>query len=193
MANSAELLGGQLVDAWAVERHGEKERYEAFTAGMGNRKLLWHGSQVENWVEILKEGLRVDKCRSFMFGKAVYFSDCLERSATYSSTKNGLSLFALCEVALGKHVLRQRFDGSPKELPEGHHSVYCKGERRPDPAGTVILTNDVAVPTGTLVGGSRWRSIYSNKYSEYAVHRDEQILIRYFVTVRGRPENSDGA
>lgn len=41
-----------------VDRYGERERFESY-ANLHNRKLLWHGSRLTNFVGILSHGLKI--------------------------------------------------------------------------------------------------------------------------------------
>lgn len=65
-------------------RQGEVDRYQEFlkthpTETLRDRRLLWHGSRITNWVGILKCGLRIAPKEApvtgYMFGKGVYFAD----------------------------------------------------------------------------------------------------------------------
>lgn len=42
---------------FAIERRGEAERFETWKK-FGNRRLLWHGSKVSNFMGILAQGLK---------------------------------------------------------------------------------------------------------------------------------------
>jgi hypothetical protein len=48
---------GFIKNVFAIERRGEAERFEAWKK-FGNRKLLWHGSKVSNFMGILAQGLK---------------------------------------------------------------------------------------------------------------------------------------
>jgi poly [ADP-ribose] polymerase len=55
---SASTTKRTLVDVMRVNRHGEGDRYSAFE-GVGNRRLLWHGTNVAVVAAIMKSGLRI--------------------------------------------------------------------------------------------------------------------------------------
>lgn len=61
-----------------ISRQGEAERFEPHKA-LGNRRLLFHGSGVTNYLGILAQGLRIAPPEApttgYMFGKGVYFAD----------------------------------------------------------------------------------------------------------------------
>lgn len=70
--------------------------------------LLWHGSRFYNFGGILSQGLRIAPPEApksgYLFGKGVYFTDMVDKSAryTYHHLSGNVALFLLCEVALGK-------------------------------------------------------------------------------------------
>lgn len=71
----------EIEDIFNVERVGEKRRYKPFKK-MPNRKLLWHGSRLTNFVGILSNGLKIAPpeapATGYMFGKGVYFADMVK-------------------------------------------------------------------------------------------------------------------
>ncbi|CAG8767734.1 5571_t:CDS:1, partial [Acaulospora morrowiae] len=101
--NSYEL---EILDAFDIEREGERSRYEKYSK-FHNRMLLWHGSRKTNFAGILSQGLRIAPphvpCTGYMFGKGVYFADCVSKSANYCYTNNrdNVGFMLLCEVACG--------------------------------------------------------------------------------------------
>ena len=74
---------------------------------LGNRKLLWHGSGMSNYLGIMSQGLRIAPPEApstgYMFGKGVYFADLLSKSINYSHGYKS-QLLLLCEVALGNQL-----------------------------------------------------------------------------------------
>jgi hypothetical protein len=115
-----------------LDREGESERYEEMLkqdpALASNRKLLWHGSRLTNFVGILKQGLRIAPAEApvtgYMFGKGSYFSDVVSKSANYcrATPKDPVGFLILSEVALG-HMLEKTASDFIKTLPAGVHSV----------------------------------------------------------------------
>lgn len=49
----------EVVDIFTVDRAGERERYEKGGMAFGNRRLLWHGSRITNFMGILSKGLLI--------------------------------------------------------------------------------------------------------------------------------------
>ena len=67
-----------------VKRPQEELRFFPFRK-VHNRFLLWHASRLTNYVGIFKEGLRIAPPEApvtgYMFGKGIYFSDIVSKSA----------------------------------------------------------------------------------------------------------------
>ena len=103
---------------------------------LGNRKLLWHGSGMSNFLGILSQGLRIAPPEApstgYMFGKGVYFADLLSKSAQYSHGYKS-QLVLLCEVALGNQLeLYRNEDVTLDTLGSKYHSVKGMGRTGPD-------------------------------------------------------------
>ena len=99
-------FGMELLEVYEVQRLNEATRFWPFTK-LPNRRLLWHGSRVTNFVGILNQGLKVAPkdapSTGYMFGKGIYFADLASKSAQYcfASSENPTGILLLCEVALG--------------------------------------------------------------------------------------------
>lgn len=90
----------------------------------GNNVLLFHGTKSFNFIGILSSGLKIAPPEApvtgYMFGKGVYFADCLSKSLGYCDSlesylsnddnydenkeKSELRYMLLCEVALGNSL-----------------------------------------------------------------------------------------
>lgn len=57
MTTTADDGNFEIVHLFAVDRQGEADRYAKYATNE-NRKLLWHGSKPENFMGILRQGLR---------------------------------------------------------------------------------------------------------------------------------------
>ena len=94
-----------------------------------NKKLLWHGSRLTNFVGILSQGLRIAPpeapATGYMFGKGVYFADMSSKSANYcfTSKDNNTGILLLCEVALGNESVKLHADYYAANLTENKHST----------------------------------------------------------------------
>ena len=117
-----------------IERKGEQEVFEQVAAEIGNRKLLFHGSGISNFLGLLSQGMQIAPPEApqtgFMFGKGCYFADMLGKSLQYSSGYKS-KLVLLCDVALGKakHMYRASY---VEKLEAGYHSVKGCGRTGPD-------------------------------------------------------------
>jgi len=91
-----------------IGREGEAQAINPFLA-LGNRRLLFHGSSLFNFVGILSQGLRIAPpeapATGYMFGKGIYLADMFSKSYSYSALRASGSqestLMLLCETALG--------------------------------------------------------------------------------------------
>ena len=93
------------IRVFKVERRGEQERFESVASRIGNRRLLFHGSGVTNFLGLLSQGMRIAPpeapATGYMFGKGCYFADMMEKSMSYAAGYKNKYLL-LCDVALGK-------------------------------------------------------------------------------------------
>jgi hypothetical protein len=69
------------VDIYAVEQNSINGR---FKKNLKNRMLLWHGSKTENFLGILREGLKIAPIEAEKsgdrFGSGLYFTDCFTKA-----------------------------------------------------------------------------------------------------------------
>lgn len=93
-----------------VQRKGEPERMATSeTCPKHNKRLLFHGSRIFNFLGIFAQGLKIAPPEApvtgYAFGKGVYFADMFQKSYAYSQNHSGSSsqstILMLCEVALG--------------------------------------------------------------------------------------------
>lgn len=173
-------------NVYSVKRKGEKKKYNASSASLHNRRLLWHGSRLSNWVGILKQGLRIAPPEApvtgYMFGKGVYFADMVSKSANYcmASRDNPEGLLLLSEVALGNMHELTAADYIEK-LPEGTHSCFGVGKTMPSKRDMHITDDGVMVPFGKSAKSGVEKS--SLLYNEYIVYDTAQIKQKYLVHV----------
>ena len=111
----------EIKNIFEINRRGSEFRHlpfrKAFTDSNredGNCKLLWHGSRLSNFVGILSQGLRIAPPEApvtgYMFGKGIYFADCVSKSANYVHATKDMpyGMLILCEVRMHvamKHTL----------------------------------------------------------------------------------------
>jgi len=191
-----------VVGVYAVSRHEEEKRYEAWRDN-SNRQLLWHGSRLSNYVGILSQGLRIAPPEApvtgYMFGKGVYFADMVSKSANYcfASANNAANttatgLLTLCEVALGDMYCIPDSEYMER-APPGFHSTKGVGATHPDPKESERTESGVLVPCGRPVptrpqpsqpGQPNQPQPSALLYNEYIVYDVSQIRMKYLVQVK---------
>ncbi|XP_015905650.1 poly [ADP-ribose] polymerase 1 [Parasteatoda tepidariorum] len=183
-ASTHNHYGLKLKDVFKINRHGEEERYKEFK-NLHNKKLLWHGSRLTNFVGILSQGLRIAPpeapATGYMFGKGVYFADMVSKSANYcyTSQQSSTGLLLLCEVALGNMYEKLNSEYVTK-LPKDKHSTKGLGQTVPDPSDKTMI-GDVEVPYGKPAPSGIQRSALL--YNEYIVYNVNQVNIKYLLNV----------
>lgn len=136
------------VRGFAVENAATRQAYEKFKAdndiGKDGVKLFYHGSKVENWYSIMKQGLSLNPNASVtgkMFGNGLYFASECRKSLNYMDTKHSRwnngnrdsGYTAIYAVALGKcymptGCLSSSFDKTDVNRL-GYDSVYAEKSR----------------------------------------------------------------
>jgi len=122
-----------------------------------NRRLLFHGSGLSNYIGILSQGLRIAPPEApttgYMFGKGVYFADMFSKSRQYAQSygaSTDSTLLLLCEVALGESK-KLRQPEYVEKLDSSFNSVLGIGARGPDYEKSVYLPNGIEVPLGPVI------------------------------------------
>lgn len=176
----------EVEDIFKVARDGEDTRYRPFMK-RGNKKLLWHGSRLTNFVSILSEGLKIAPSgiptAGDMFGKGIYFADMLHKSAQYcyAEETNNTGLALLCQVALGNSQECYERDDRIK-LREGFHSVKGVGETQPNPDQKHTREDGVEIPFGEQ---KKQENITSSLHrNEYVIYDAAQAKIEYLVKLK---------
>ena len=86
----------KILNVFAVERKGEDKRISKW-ANLKNNRLLWHGTETENCLGILNQGLRVAPDESYRtggsLGNGIYFSERFSHAADFSSGRFSKSQF----------------------------------------------------------------------------------------------------
>jgi predicted DNA-binding WGR domain protein len=114
-----------------------KTEWKDFASKVGNDKLLFHGSNVKNWVGILSRGillpkivvsLGVDRTDEGWLGNGIYFGDASCTAANYTVPgKQKTRFITVARVALGKMKDYREITYGLKGPPKGFHS--CHGVR----------------------------------------------------------------
>lgn len=180
----------EILEIYKVDRAGEKLRYEPFKE-LHNRKLLWHGSHLTNYISILRNGLKIAPpdapTTGYMFGKGIYFADMSSKSAKYCriSHPNSIGLMLLSEVALGEELQLNEAENMTRNLPNDSHSVKGLGETYPNPNETHVRPDGVEIPLGQPI---RDEYLYTSLlYNEYIVYDVAQVNIQYLFKIEFKP------
>ncbi|XP_058144700.1 protein mono-ADP-ribosyltransferase PARP3-like [Dasypus novemcinctus] len=178
-----------LQHVWKVNREGEGDRFRAHSK-LGNRRLLWHGTNVAVVAAILTSGLRIMPHSGGRVGKGIYFASENSKSAGYvtgmSCGTDHIGYMFLGEVALGREHHITVDEPSLKTPPPGFHSVIARGHTEPDPTQDTELELDgqrVAVPQGQPVPCPEFSSS-SFSQSEYLIYSESQCHLRYLLQLR---------
>ena len=76
--------GQHLMHLWRVDRHSEAAGF-AKHSKLGNRRLLWHGTNIAVVAAILKTGLRIMPHACGRVGRGLYLASEQSKSAAYVS------------------------------------------------------------------------------------------------------------
>ncbi|KAF9912310.1 Poly [ADP-ribose] polymerase 2 [Linnemannia zychae] len=180
-------------EVFDLDRQGEQERFkDAGFDQLHNRRLLWHGSRLTNYVGILSQGLRIAPPEApvtgYMFDKGAYFADCVSKSANYCFTNqsNNMGLMLLCEVALGDmhELLQSDYNAKANSQNAGKHSTKGCGQSYPKASGDVIIEDNLRVQAGELETEQQKGSGYRLQYNEYIVYNTSQIKMRYLIKMK---------
>src|SRR5262249_60101545 len=97
----------KLIDAFRVDRRGERERFAAH-GDIVERRLLWHGTNVAVGAAILGSGLRIMPHAGGRVGKGIYLASENGKSLGYVGWNDKTGGMVLAEGALGKgHSIHQ--------------------------------------------------------------------------------------
>ncbi|KAL4823392.1 hypothetical protein H8958_001447 [Nasalis larvatus] len=177
----------QLLDSGAPEY--KEDRFQAHSK-LGNRKLLWHGTNTAVVAAILTSGLRIMPHSGGRVGKGIYFASESSKSAGYVTGMNcgahHIGYMFLGEVALGREHHITTDNPSLKSPPPGFDSVVAQGHTEPDPTQDTELELDgqrVVVPQGQPVPCPEFSSSTFSQ-SEYLIYQESQCRLRYLLEVR---------
>ncbi|KAF4318885.1 hypothetical protein G195_007808, partial [Phytophthora kernoviae 00238/432] len=171
-----------------LARPNEEEFKDVFQS-VNNHKLLWHGSRLSNVVGILSKGLRVAPAEApnngYMFGKGIYFADSVSKSANYCWTtpQNPKGVLILAEVALGTSYQAQEAEDltyTTLKKTKGCDSTHGVGRLAAPEEDHETMEGGVVVPVGEFMPGGGSGSLL---YNEFIVYRQEQVKLRYLVTL----------
>ncbi|XP_038075117.1 poly [ADP-ribose] polymerase tankyrase-like [Patiria miniata] len=166
-----------------LAREGEDKELRSLK--LDNHRLLWHGSKCSNVISILKRGLLITPPEAavtgYRYGRGIYTSDAFAKSIDYSiesfGRKNANFVF-LCEVALGKMAVDHSDPDSV--VKDGFDSLQAQNYTKILlPSRNIYLPSGVTIPLARLQDSSSYRRYFD--YTEYVVHRESQVCLRYLV------------
>lgn len=183
-ATGASYYNLKLVDVFRLNRHGEGDRFKSHDP-IGERKLLWHGTNVAVVAAILGSGLRIMPHSGGRVGKGIYLASENGKSVNYVGWAGSTGVMFLAEAALGKEHTIVRDDSSLKEAPKGFDCIVARGHTEPDPQHDITITIDgkkVVVPQGKPIKQSQYsKSTFTQ--SEYLLYKESQVRLRYVLRV----------
>ena len=176
---------GQLINAWSVDRKGEEERFARFD-NVGNRRLLWHGTNIAVVAPILTSGLRIMPHSGGRVGAGIYLANLQQKSAQYTSGYGSkFACMFLCEAPLGKQHIVDK-DGPHasqlKKAPEGCDSVQAVGSVAPKKSKSITIDGkSVELAPSPPVPSGKDSSFH---HDEFLVYEEAQVRIRFVLTVK---------
>lgn len=143
----------EVQEIFEIVRGEDVERFKKFEK-LHNRQLLWHGSNLTNFVGILSNGLKLAssdvEIHGKAFGNGIYFADAIAKSLHYcNESMEKEALLVLCEVALGDIHELTVFDQTLKGPPNGKHSVEGVGKQNLRPK--IVCKDGILIPDGSVV------------------------------------------
>ena len=172
-----------MVDCFSIERDGEAKSFNP--KKFGNKQLLWHGSRFSNYVGIITQGLRIAPPEAphtgYVHGKGIYFANEIGLSFSYGCPylSNGVGIYILAEVALGKAGPSIGYVANEKNMLEkGYNSTHVNNAQ-PDPKDFKTVFGDVLVPYGK----------YQNNWgcnNMFIVYNTNQVRLRYIVRIKNK-------
>lgn len=146
-------------------------------SGLSNIKLLYHGSNVNNFVGILSRGLLLPKYITKdellsrtdigLLGYGIYFTDNLTTSIKYTkpSIYKNTRLISVCSVALGNCIDYHDFDISLTKAPDGYESVH----------GVSVLNDPIS----------------KFKDEQFVIYNTNQYKLDYLIELQCQPLDGD--
>lgn len=132
------VIGSQIksktIQVQNIYRLKRKHEWDAFTTGITNQRLLFHGSRIQNWVGILSRGillpkivvsLGVNRTDAGWLGNGIYFGDAACTSLFYTSPGRKKTRFlGIARVALGKMMDYTKITYGLTGPPPGYDSTH---------------------------------------------------------------------
>lgn len=177
--------GCKLLDVWRVDRHGEDKRFAKFDK-LDNHKLLWHGTNVAVVAAILSSGLRIMPHSGGRCGAGIYLASEAAKSQGYTRPdyKSKIGCMFLAEAALGKEFSLMQDDSSLRNAPAKFDSVVARGRQGPAKYEEILFGDrKVMLPVSKPISVPS-HSNSSFHQDEYLVYREDQVRLRYVLSVK---------
>ena len=176
----------RIVNVLRVDRPEDFARADKFKA-LGNRRLLWHGTNISVVAAILKTGLRLMPHAGGRVGKGLYFASENGKSAGYVRCEGTCGFMFLNEVILGTpREINQDDSSLTKAKVEKEFmvdSIIARGRTEPDPAADITLPGewgDITVPQGKPIPQPKWHNSTFSQ-SEYLVYDEGRVRVKYIL------------
>lgn len=175
--NTGNGSGLRLVDLFRLRRHQE---HVTFRSSLGNRLLLWHGTNIVNFPSILTVGLKITPPASVQrtgaaYGRGVYFADTADKSQGYCRAYDD-HFFLLCDVALGRIQYAEWNPTVGNTVNVKDFDSYLGGTGTlAEPAKVIQHPDGYGIPIHT---------VRQQTPNEYIVFNANQVSLKYMVRAR---------
>lgn len=168
-----------VLDIFEIEQINKKTS-EKYLDEIGNKTLLFYGTDIKNISGILKNGLMINSEE-----KRICFSNCSTKSIQdcLFHNQNGKIYLFVAEVALGNIlktvITKYGSNGYIEELPPNYDSEWIIGRNSIEIFHTE--DNDLRIPSGKIC-----KVNINNEpiYDEFIIYNERQInLIYYYIEV----------
>ena len=140
----------KVVNLYKVKRAGE---WDGFDTKVGNEKMFYHGSRIQNWVGLMTRGILLPKIVVSMgvnrtdagwLGNGIYFGDAGCTAAFYTTPgKKKTRFMTIARVGMGKPKEFTKITYGLNEPPKGYDS--CHGLRHKREAPSQFEDNEYVV------------------------------------------------
>lgn len=192
-----------VIDIYKINRGDDEILYNNYCESLGeygnNKMLLFHGSNLCNWISIFKNNLYLNPASVLpnvhisgkMFGYGVYFADLHTKSVGYCGTPhNGYILLLVAEVCVGKQWIKYDADyyANRNIKKTDYNSVFARGLYGTYQNGENKENDDIIIPNEKVkkykeFGKYNERTIplYHN---EYIVYDENSWVFRYIIKLK---------
>ena len=170
----------RICHAFRVDRPQDKQRMNEFKQ-LGNRRLLWHGTNIAVVAAILKTGLRIMPHAGGRVGRGLYFASENGKSAGYVQCDGKTGFMFLVEAAMGNYKEINQDDSSLCRENVHADSILARGRQEPDASKDIQIDGEwgkITVPQGPPIPQPQWHNSTFSQ-SEYLIYNEGQARIKY--------------